>query len=136
MRDFLAVTKALADENRVRMLLAVGRQELCLCQIVELAELAPSTVSKHMSILWHAGLVEGRKSGRWMYYRLAGPNASPAVQQAIQWVKACLRQDPRAARDAQRLEAILKLDPRQLCESQCPPKTRCGKPRARTANGR
>jgi len=89
-----------------------------------------------MSILWHAGLVEGRKSGRWMYYRLAGPNASPAVQQAIQWVKACLRQDPRAARDAQRLEAILKLDPRQLCESQCPPKTRCGKPRARTANGR
>ena len=70
MWDFMAVTKALADENRVRMLLALQKQELCLCQLIELVKLAPSTVSKHMSILRSARLVDARKDGRWMYYRL------------------------------------------------------------------
>ena len=40
--DFMAISKALGDENRVRMLLALRKQELCLCQIIELVGLAPS----------------------------------------------------------------------------------------------
>jgi len=72
MRDFLAITKALSDETRLRLLLALRDQEVCLCQLVELVSLASSTVSKHMSILRQSRLVDGRKDGRWMYYRLAG----------------------------------------------------------------
>ena len=71
MRNLLAVLKALADETRVRALMALRRRELCVCQLVELLGLAPSTVSKHMSILKQARLVESRKEGRWMFYRLA-----------------------------------------------------------------
>ncbi|HSW02527.1 MAG TPA: metalloregulator ArsR/SmtB family transcription factor [Sedimentisphaerales bacterium] len=67
MRDVLDLTKAMADGNRLRVLMALTGGELCVCQIVELLQLAPSTVSKHMSILRQAGLVEGRKDGRWMY---------------------------------------------------------------------
>lgn len=119
MRDFMAVTKALADENRVRMLLALRDRELCLCQIVELVALAPSTTSKHMSILRQARLVEGRKSGRWMYYRLPGAEASALIRQALAWVDHAVGNDPRIAQDAQRLEEILKLDPQELCERQC-----------------
>jgi hypothetical protein len=48
MRDLMAVLKALADENRVRILGAVHHRELCVCQIVELLGLAQSTVSKHL----------------------------------------------------------------------------------------
>jgi len=55
MREFMKVTKALADPNRVRMLLALREQELCACQITELFGLAPSTMSKHLSILYQAG---------------------------------------------------------------------------------
>ena len=117
--DFMAIAKALADENRVRMLLSLRKQELCLCQIVELIGLAPSTVSKHMSILRQARLVQGRKEGRWQYYRLPGPSASPAVRQAIQWVQQSLADDPQAITDAERLEQILKLDAQELCERQC-----------------
>ena len=68
---FMTITKALSDENRVRMLLALDGRELCVCQIIELLGLAPSTVSKHMSILANARLVEGRQEGRWRFYRLA-----------------------------------------------------------------
>lgn len=120
--DFMAVAKALADEQRVRLLLALQGRELCLCQLVELVGLAPSTVSKHMSILRQSRLVEGRKDGRWMYYRLAGPRASGAVRQAIDWVRRSLADDPGAARDAERLEAILTIDAQRLCERQSRPK--------------
>jgi len=61
------LTKALADESRVRAVLALRQGELCVCQITELFGFAPSTVSKHLSILFQANLVESRKDGRWIY---------------------------------------------------------------------
>jgi len=128
MRDFMAITKALADENRLRLLLALRRKELCVCQLIELVRLAPSTVSKHMSILKPARLVDSRKDGRWRYYRLAGAQAPSAVRQAIQWVSGSLEADPQMAADGQRLVDILKLDPQELCEAQCSSQPRCGKP--------
>jgi ArsR family transcriptional regulator len=79
MNDVLNVAKALADANRLRALMALGAGELCVCQLIEMLGLAPSTVSKHLSILHQAGLVEVRKEGRWMYYRLPGRGASKAV---------------------------------------------------------
>ena len=60
MNDLLTITNALADEGRLRALAALFPGELCACQIIELLGLAPSTVSKHMAILRHAGLVQSR----------------------------------------------------------------------------
>ena len=70
MLAFMNITKALADENRVRILAALKNRELCVCQIIDLLQLAPSTVSKHLSILRQARLLAVRKTGRWAYYRL------------------------------------------------------------------
>jgi len=51
MFEFMNITKALADENRVRILMALnGRDELCVCQLIDMLQLAPSTVSKHLFI--------------------------------------------------------------------------------------
>lgn|GEM_PF-145926 len=88
MRDFMDVVRALADENRVRALLALRRRELCVCQLMELLHLAASTVSKHLSILKHARLVECRRDGRWCYYRLSDRDDSPFVRSALAWVQA------------------------------------------------
>ena len=52
MREFMAVTKALSDPGRVRILLALRRRELCVCQITGLFGLATSTVSKRLSVLF------------------------------------------------------------------------------------
>jgi DNA-binding transcriptional ArsR family regulator len=127
--DFMAITKALADENRVRMLLALRGGELCLCQIAELVSLAPSTASKHMSILRLARLVQGRKQGRWMYYRWGVHNAAPGVRRMLRCLEESLANDPQVRDDAQRLRAILKIDPHELCASGFPPKTARRKPR-------
>jgi DNA-binding transcriptional ArsR family regulator len=125
MRDFMAVTKALADEARVRILLALQRGELCVCQVVELLGLATSTVSKHMSILRQARLVESRKDGRWMYYRLVGDDAPKVVREAMAWVAQSLASDPQILRDKKRLASICTSDPHELCVAQGVGKRAC-----------
>jgi DNA-binding transcriptional ArsR family regulator len=119
MREFMNVTKALADENRVRMLLALRGGELCVCQITELFGYAPSTVSKHLSILFQARLVESRKDGRWIYYQLPAKNAPAMVRQALAWVEKSIADSPQISEDNQHLKKILKLDPAELCKRQC-----------------
>lgn len=115
MRELLAVTKALADENRLRIVAALAGRELCLCQIVELLGLATSTTSRHMSILHQARLVAMRKSGRWAYFRLADGDAPAVAADAIALVRAALRRDPQGKADRARLREILKHNPEELC---------------------
>jgi len=119
MRAFMNITKALADENRIRTLLALRTGELCVCQITELFGLAPSTISKHLSVLAQAGLVESRKDGRWIYYQLPGPTAPVEIREALDWVVKSLAAHPRAAEDRKALKRILKQDPAELCKRQC-----------------
>jgi DNA-binding transcriptional ArsR family regulator len=115
MVDFTSIAKALSDENRVRALMMLSEGELCVCQLVEMLALAPSTVSKHMSILYQAGLVNARKQGRWMYYRLA--DAPPATQalQAIRWARNSLAEDKQMVADARQVKRVWKMDKDKLC---------------------
>ena len=106
MNEFLAIAKALADEGRVRALMALSEGELCLCEIVEVLELSPSTVSKHMSVLQQAGLVARRKEGRWRYYRLAGDEAPQVVRDALGWTFASLEREGAVAGDRETLARV------------------------------
>jgi DNA-binding transcriptional ArsR family regulator len=119
LREFMALAKALGDENRIRMLLALQDGELCVCQITELFGLAASTTSKHLSILYQAGLLDSRKHGRWMYYSLPGKTAPAAAREAIRWAVKALAEDPKIAEDAARLKKVLAMDPIELCKRQC-----------------
>jgi DNA-binding transcriptional ArsR family regulator len=118
METALTIMRALADESRVRALMALEGRELCVCQIIELLALAPSTVSKHMTILRQAGLVQGQKRGRWMHYRQAGAQAPPAVAAALAWLRAGTAQSRILREDRKRLAAILKVDRERLCRRQ------------------
>lgn len=116
MFEFMNITKALADENRVRIVLALnGRDELCVCQLIDLLQLAPSTVSKHLFILRSARLISGRKQGRWMYYRLNTEAASQTVTAALDWAIRSIADKPKIRQDAARLEEILLEDTAQKC---------------------
>jgi DNA-binding transcriptional ArsR family regulator len=118
MRQFTHAAKALADETRVRVLLALRQKELCACQISELFRFAPSTMSQHMFLLRQAGLVESRKEGRWVYYSLPGKGAPPSIRDTLRWVRKAVADDPRAMQDVDQLKRILKLDPAELCKKQ------------------
>lgn len=113
MMEFIETTKALADENRVRALMALRGRELCVCRIIELLQLAPSTVSKHLTILKKAGLIEGRKEGRWMHYRLP---EQPSLETArtLAWIFESLKNSPEIEADKPRIEAIIETDIEEL----------------------
>ena len=115
MRDLMTVIKALADENRVRILSAVQGRELCVCQIVELLGLAQSTVSKHLAILHQARLVDGRKEGRWMFYRAANEESPVEAREITAVLAKLLAHNPQAGEDAKRLRQIMKMDRDELC---------------------
>ncbi|MFA9478730.1 ArsR/SmtB family transcription factor [Phycisphaerales bacterium AB-hyl4] len=116
MQQYVAITKALADEGRGRAIMALADGELCLCQIVEVLGLSPSTVSKHMSILHQAGLVERRKDGRWHYYRLADREAPSVVRDAIRWTLKALEKEKIIVSDAETLCCVREKDRKEATE--------------------
>jgi len=118
MRSTLRITKALSDIQRLRILLMLRTGELCVCQIIAVLELAPSTVSKHLSILSAADLVDSRKEGRWAYYRLPKGEALKAVKPVLKWLEDALKGDDSVAKDAKKLEEALACPPESLSERQ------------------
>ena len=116
MFDFMTIARALTDENRVRILLALRDREMCVCQVTGFLDLSPSTTSKHLSVLKQARLIESRKKGKWVYYRLAdGPACSQKVRGALAWIVASLAESPEAQEDVKRIKDILERE-RRLCE--------------------
>jgi ArsR family transcriptional regulator, arsenate/arsenite/antimonite-responsive transcriptional repressor len=114
----MAITKALSHSSRVRMLLALRRGELCVCQLTALFGFAPSTVSKHLSILHQAGLIDSRKTERWVYYRLADGSTPGFVREAVDWVHKSLGKTEEAISDARKLKTILATDLAEICRRQ------------------
>ncbi len=117
--DFIAITKALSDAHRVRALLALRKGELCVCQIIDLFGLAPSTVSKHMSILKQAGLVNSRKDSRWVYYRLAEEtDRCPEINELVRFTISLLEQDKHILSDSIKIEGITSDGLDSLCKNE------------------
>jgi ArsR family transcriptional regulator, arsenate/arsenite/antimonite-responsive transcriptional repressor len=82
MRMLASVFKALSDETRLRMLgLLLREGEICVCDFVEVLAVTQSKASRHLRYLVNAGLLQDRRAGIWVYFRIAeqpGP-----VQSAI-----------------------------------------------------
>jgi len=116
LNTFTNITKALSDNGRVRALLSLKQGELCVCQIIALMGLAPSTVSKHMAILKQAGLVESRKQGRWIYFRLA--NKQTEIFKILALLVELLKNDETAVQDKKTVKKIICHDTEELCKIQ------------------
>ena len=69
-RKVVAVFKALGDENRIRILKLLRSGEKCACKLLEELNISQPTLSHHMKILCDAGIVTGRKEGKWMHYSI------------------------------------------------------------------
>lgn len=67
------VFTALADETRLRILNLLNEGEFCVCDIIKILKEPQSKISRHLGYLRRSGLVEARKEGLWMHYRLSKP---------------------------------------------------------------
>lgn len=112
IRQLTHVGLAVSDATRLRLLQALAGGELCACQLVALVGLANSTVSRHLAVLEQAGLVEHRKSGRWVHYRLARP--TPLARMLLRTLTGLTELEP----DRRRLNTLRTTDREALCRQQ------------------
>lgn len=71
--NFEKFFQALGDNTRLRLLNLMGEQELCVCYFVEVLDQPQPKISRHLAYLRSAGLVDARRDGKWMHYRVVMP---------------------------------------------------------------
>ena len=81
LRPLSRLYKALGDETRLRIVALLSHGELCVCHIEAALELPQPTASRQLSVLRNAGVVDSRREGTWIYYRLATGLAEPVRRQ-------------------------------------------------------
>jgi len=116
LETFETVAKAVADPSRVRILKLLESGELCVCQITTVLGLAVATVSKHLAALKTAGLLQQRRDGKWVYYRLAERELNPYARQFLGLVGGFLADDPTIGEDRRLLALVNAVPVQVLCD--------------------
>jgi ArsR family transcriptional regulator len=98
-----ALFKALADGTRLRILGLLLAGEVCVCDIQDSLKSPQSKVSRHLAYLRQAGLVETRREGLWIHYRL-GTVADPVLAAVVDAVRHALTHAEIVRRDGARLQ--------------------------------
>ena len=92
MEEYVDMFKALSDETRLRIIILLSEKELCVCQIEAALGLPQAKVSRHLTVLRHAGLVHARRNGLWMYYSIAKPK-NCLEEKMFSCFKTCVRKE-------------------------------------------
>ena len=71
--DLVRLFAALADPTRLRLLNLMNGREVCVCYFVEVLNQGQPKISRHLAYLRRAGIVEARREGKWMHYRIERP---------------------------------------------------------------
>ncbi|ARJ67566.1 transcriptional regulator [Magnetospirillum sp. ME-1] len=116
IETFETVAKAVADPSRVRILKLLEGGELCVCQITTVLGLATATISKHLAALKVAGLLQQRRDGKWVYYRLAERGLNPYAPQFLGMIRSSLADDPTIAGDRRLLALVDQVPVQVLCD--------------------
>lgn len=126
--DLVTLFHALADRTRLRLLNLLSGGELCVCYLVEVLGEAQPKISRHLGYLRRAGVVAGRREGKWIHYRLVTPTDRD-IASVLDCVLSALAGDP-----AMQLDRVALM--RTCCASRLPaPLQNAPKPelRARTS---
>jgi len=94
--------RALADRTRLRLLNLIGTEEVCVCFFVEVLKTNQPKISRHLAYLRRAGIVDARREGQWMHYRVVEP-ADAGAAHVLKEVMSWLASDQEMQRDRERL---------------------------------
>ncbi len=96
--------RALADATRLRLLNLIADREICVCYFVEILRISQPKISRHLAYLRRAGIIEARREGKWMHYRLAMPQDRAAASILRETLKH-LKRKPEMRKDSSRLSS-------------------------------
>ena len=105
VRSFRRLFRALADETRLRIVALLSHGELCVCHLEEALRLSQPKVSRHLTTLRAAGVVEDRREGTWVYYRLL-PQRDAACERQLRGLARTFARRGALRRDLERLVKV------------------------------
>ena len=103
LHEMETLFKALADATRLRILGLLLTGEVCVCDIHESLKIPQSKASRHLAYLRRTGLVDTRRDGLWIHYRL-GTIADPVMEAIGDAVRHALTHVDTVRRDGERLQ--------------------------------
>jgi len=81
---------ALSNETRLTLLRLLGDREVCVCELVDALRQPQPKISQHLACLRSVGVVEARREGKWMHYRIVPPphpRARKILEETLTWLK-------------------------------------------------
>lgn len=103
--DIEELFKALADRTRLRLISLIGDSEVCVCFLVAILKTSQPKISRHLAYMRRAQIVDARREGKWIHYRLSDPPDEHAAR-IFREVRASLAEYPELQRDRAKLEQI------------------------------
>jgi ArsR family transcriptional regulator len=100
--DLVRLFAALADPTRLRLLNLMNGREVCVCYFVEILKQGQPKISRHLAYLRRAGIVEARREGKWMHYRIERPH-DPRASSILDATLKSFETDPNMKGDLARL---------------------------------
>ncbi|WP_353062484.1 metalloregulator ArsR/SmtB family transcription factor [Tunturibacter psychrotolerans] len=101
--DLVTLFAALTDPTRLRLLNLMDGREVCVCYFVEILKQGQPKISRHLAYLRRAGIVEARRDGKWMHYRIERPD-DPKVASILDATLHSFKGDRDMQADLARLE--------------------------------
>lgn len=104
MERLVKILKALGDRNRLRIIKMLQKRQLCVGEITEILGLATSTVSKHLSVLRDAGIVNDLKDGKWAIYHLNHSAKNLYISSLLPLISFWLQNDQQIKADIEKIQ--------------------------------
>ena len=104
VRDLTLFHAALSDQTRLRLLSLMRGREICVCYLQAVLKTNQPKISRHLAYLKRAGLVEGRRDGKWTHYRLKKQH--DGRDKILSQTLIRLLREPQITNDAKRLERV------------------------------
>lgn len=110
MKSTTKLFKALSDETRLRILKMLEARPLCVCEIQHVLKGSQPNVSHHLKTLSEAGLVESKKDGLWIDYRLPDKPPSKLHAEALSLVRKMLDNEPAVKKDRSVVKVVDRIE--------------------------
>lgn len=110
---------ALADKTRLRLLNLIRQDEICVCFLTEVLEESQPKISRHLAYLRNAGIVESRRDGKWMHYRIFSPEdpfMAKVLHDTLEWLSA----QEIMQKDYERLMAVCRMPTSSVTIARAP----------------
>ena len=110
MKKTSKLFKALSDETRLRILKLLEARPLCVCEIQYVLKGSQPNVSHHLKTLSEAGLVDSRRDGLWIVYRITEKPETPLHAATLALLRRSLKQDSRVKSDRTVIKKVNRID--------------------------